>query len=114
MFKQLIKRDAKGKEKTYHTISQALTVKLLKKLEKEGYIKDLSYIKIKKSKLFLEKLLIGSKGRGKHKYQMYKISFNLTDKIIDDYVFQILTSSEEVKQNKEIEKNEELLLLVII
>lgn len=38
---------------------------------------------------------------------MYKISFNLTDKIIDDYVFQILTSSEEVKQNKEIEKNEE-------
>lgn len=39
MFKQLIKRDAKGKEKPYHTISQALTVKLLKSLKKKDILK---------------------------------------------------------------------------
>lgn len=91
MFEQLKRYNDKGKLMTYSTISQALTIKFLKKLMNDGYIENLSYQKTKKSNLFFEKLLIGNKSKTKNKYQMYKISFNLTNKkfnsnVLDNYI----------------------------
>ena len=103
MFKQLPKKDSKGREKLYYTISQSLTVKSLKKLEKEGYIKNLHYEETNESALFFEKLLIGNLKKKKKKNKMFHISFNLTDKKIDDDAYQMLTSSQ--KENKENKNN---------
>ena len=95
MFKQLKKFDKKGNIKTYHTLSQGLTVRLLKELQKAGFIENLTYEKVKKSKLFFEKILIGNSKKSKSKKNMYNISFNLTDKIIsDDTIEQFFQASE--------------------
>lgn len=88
MFKQLKRNDKKGNIITYHTLSQSMTVKLLKDLQKEGFIENLSYEKGKKSKLFLERLLIGNNKKSKNKYQMYNINFNITGIPIDNSVIE--------------------------
>ena len=80
---------------TYHTLSQGLTVRLLKELQKAGFIENLTYEKVKKSNLFFEKILIGNSKKSQNKKNMYNISFNLTDKIIsDDTIEQFFQASE--------------------
>lgn len=80
MFKQLPRINKNGEVIRYSTISHALTFKLLKGLETEGYITNLVREKYKSKKLLFEKLLIGNTGNINKKYQMYKIGFELTDK----------------------------------
>ena len=79
--------DKKGDPIKYTTTSHAITYKNLKKLEKDGYITNLSREERKKEKnFFLEKLMLGNfKGAfsGK-KSKAYDISFNKTDKVMDE------------------------------
>lgn len=93
MFKQLKRCDSKGNIINYNTLSQGLTVKLLKDLEKLGYIENLEYAKSRKSSLMLEKLLIGNNSKSKNKKNLYNITFNVTDKQISDDVLFSLNSS---------------------
>ena len=80
MFTQLKNKNNKGKEITYTTKSQPMTLFLLRNLQKNGYIKNLESKRAEKKRLIVEKLFMGNlKDIGK-KTQMYKISFNLTDK----------------------------------
>lgn len=80
MFEQLDYKDNKGKIKKYSTISHSLTYRLLANLAKDGYISNLEREPYKKKRLFFEKLLIGNNQDIKKKYQLYKISFSLTEK----------------------------------
>ena len=80
MFLQIDKCNKKGKVIKYSTVSQTLTLSLLRQLRREGYIENLEYEKVKESRLILEKILLGNlKGFWK-KYPMYKITFTLSDK----------------------------------
>lgn len=90
MFKQLKKYDRKGNLLIYTTVSQGLTVKLLKELNKLGYINNLSYEKVEKSDLFFEKLWIGNNKKSRNKKQIYKIKFALTDNQIDENIFNLI------------------------
>lgn len=82
MFLQLEKNDSHNNVTIYHTISHSITLNLLKQLEKDGYIKNLNYEKTKKSRLILERLFTFNLTNLK-KHQMYKISFELTEKKIN-------------------------------
>ncbi len=82
MFTEIKEKDKNGQKKKYNTRSQILTLSLLKRLQRHGYIENLEYEKDGESSLFVEKLLMGNfkdlfKGK---KYPMFQISFNLTDK----------------------------------
>ena len=99
MFKQLKRCDSKGNIINYNTLSQGLTVKLLKDLERLGYIENLEYIKSKKSNLFFEKLLIGNNSKSKNKKNMYNITFNVTDKKIDDELFLSINEQRQVTKD---------------
>ena len=98
MFLQLDRFSSKGEEMTYSTVSHSITLQLLKNLEKNGYIKDLKYKKVKTSRLFFEKLLIGNlKGFGK-KHPMYSISFNLTEKNRDkDEIIALMNPNQKIE-----------------
>ncbi|MBR4262635.1 MAG: hypothetical protein IKQ35_04665 [Bacilli bacterium] len=82
MFVELDEKDKDGVKKQYHTRSQILTLSLLKKLQKNGYIENLEYKESGKSRLISERILLGNfKDLFKNKkHKMYDISFNLTDK----------------------------------
>ena len=99
MFKQLKRSDSKGNIINYNTLSQGLTVKLLKDLKRLGYIENLEYIKSKKSNLFFEKLLIGNNSKSKNKKNMYNITFKVTDKKIDDEVFLSINEQRQVTKD---------------
>lgn len=75
MFTQL-----KDENITYRTRSHAMTLSYLRQLKKIGYIEELNYKPVKKSRLITEKLLIGNiKGIfTKGKSTIYDISFKLT------------------------------------
>ena len=82
MFVEMKAKDKNNKPKKYNTYSQALTLSLLKRLERNGYIENLEYKKSGVSRLIIEKIFFGNfkdlfKNR---KYPMYDITFNLTDK----------------------------------
>lgn len=79
MFLQLERNDNHNNVKTYYTISHSITLNLLKQLEKDGHIENLNYVKTKKSRLILERLLTFNLTNLK-KHQMYKISFELAEK----------------------------------
>lgn len=99
MFKQLKRCDSKGNIINYNTISQGLTVKLLKDLEKLGYIENLECTFCKKSNLFFEKLLIGNNSKSKNKKNMYNITFNVTDKQISDELFLSINEQRQVTKD---------------
>ena len=80
MFTQMDTRDKKGNLKLYRTKSQAKTLFLLKQLERNGYIQNLEYKPAGKMHLVVEKIEMGNPSGMNKKHQMYKISFNLTDK----------------------------------
>ena len=80
MFLQINKNNKNGEAIRYSTKSQSLVLFLLRRLQREGYIENLEYKNAGKSKLLLEKLLIGNVADIKKKTQMYDISFELTDK----------------------------------
>ena len=82
-FTQLKQFDSNDEPMTYNVFSQAMTLQLLRRMEREGYVCNLSYQKAKKSRLILPKLYMGRLPDFKKKYQMYNISFNLTDKARD-------------------------------
>lgn len=92
MFNQLEQFDNKGNLITYKTKSQPLTKKLLKKIEKDGYITNFKYIKAGRSSLFFEKILFGNiKGLFK-RYMKYKMSFNITGKKMDENYIKYIDS----------------------
>lgn len=101
MFKQLKRTDRKGNIINYHTVSQGLTVKLLKSLQKQGIIENLTYIKEKKSNLFFEKLLLGNGKKSKNKYNMYRINFNITEKPIESYMLDLCLNDNVIKEVKD-------------
>lgn len=80
LFKQLPRTDKKNNVIEYNTISHALTYRQLEKLESEGYIENLKKEEYKKKRLIFEKLLIGNKKNLTKKTQMYKISFEISEK----------------------------------
>lgn len=81
MFQQLPITNNKNEIIKYTTDSHILTYKLLKDLETNGYVKNLEKIPYnKKKRLLFEKILIGNKKEINKKYQMYKITFELTEK----------------------------------
>ena len=80
MFTQLKQKKENGKTIFYHTKSQPMTLYLLRTLRSNGYIENLKSHEAGKMKLFFEKIFLGSKPDMSKKYQMYRISFSLTDK----------------------------------
>ena len=98
LFKQLPRTDKNNNIIKYNTISHALTYRQLKKLENQGYIKNLKKEEYKKQRLIFEKLLIGNKKDLMKKTQMYKISFEISEK---DYQKEIIEQTipviEEIK-----------------
>ena len=119
MFMQLKKNKKNGKTMFYHTKSQSMTLYLLRTLSRNGYIENLRYHKAGKMKLFFEKIFLGSKPDMNKKYQMYRISFSLTDKErrkedilsllnntnkpkVTECIKQEVSTKEEVKEEKEL------------
>ncbi|MBR3117510.1 MAG: hypothetical protein IKF36_06565 [Bacilli bacterium] len=80
MFIELKEKDDEGNKIEYSTVSHALTYKLLKDLEKNGYIEDLNRTDAKESRLLFAKLTMGNSDVSSKKRKMYNISFKLTDK----------------------------------
>ena len=82
MFVEMKQKDENGKVRKYHAKTQALSLILLKKLEKSGYIENLKYKEKGKSRFILGKIFLGNfKELFKNKkYPVYYIDFNLTDK----------------------------------
>ena len=82
MFTEVKDKDKNGEPIKYNTKSQILTLSLLKKLQRNGYVENLEYKESGHSRLITEKLLLGNiKDIFKSKkHPMYDISFNLTDK----------------------------------
>lgn len=97
MFQQLPRTNKKNEIIKYTTNSHILTYKLLKDLEKNGYVKNLEKTPFnKKKRLLFEKILIGNKKEINKKYQMYRITFELTEK---------KQIKEELKNNSKENKN---------
>lgn len=104
MFMQIEKTNKNGKDILYHTKSQPMTLYLLRMLEKNGYINNLKYRKAGKMKLVFEKLFFGSKPNMGKEYQMYKMSFNLTDKERNKEELLSLINNKQVKTENNIKQ----------
>ena len=83
MFTELERKDLLGNRITYTTTSQSKTKYLLRKAEEVGYIENLKCEPSKCKRLVIEKIMFGNYKLIKKKEKMYKMSFNLTDKIRD-------------------------------
>lgn len=114
MFKQLKKRNSKGEIINYQTESHSQTYRYLETLEKNGYIENLHKEPLGKRSFLKESLLFGNTNISKNKKKYYLITFNLTDKQINeeyeksfygtnDYV----DTSRKSKNEREKDKNEE-------
>ena len=109
MFLEIKQKNNKGDNIIYNTKSQAMTLMLLRKLEKHGYIDNLIYEKSNKSRLIIEQLLIGNIKNifSNKKHQMYNISFTLTDKERNkEDLLNLLNKKEELKPEKKKEVEE--------
>lgn len=105
MFTQL-----KDEDITYKTKSHAMTLMYLKKLKENGYIENLKYKPIKKSRLVFEKLLIGNiKGLfTKGKSTIFDISFKITGKKKNkDDLLRIYDSNETKEKHQSAEEKRE-------
>lgn len=82
-FEQL-KKERDGKEIEYGFTSQAYTLRLIKTMQKLGYVDITFNEKSTKNKknLLLERLALGAKASNK-KRQLYDVAFTLTDKKFD-------------------------------
>ena len=79
-------RNVNGKEERikYSTNSQKMTKTALELMEKKGYISNLEIESSKKKRLFFEKIAMGNITGITKKEDMYNMSFNITDKKIDE------------------------------
>ena len=99
MFIELKEKDDEGNKIEYSTVSHALTYKLLKDLEKNGYIEDLNRTDAKESRLFFAKLTMGNSDVSSKKRKMYNMSFKLTDK--ERTIEDLMNLDKDKKEDKE-------------
>lgn len=94
LLQQLPKYDKNGEEYVYGTHSQPMTRFFLNRLAKSGYIKEFKTEKNGKSRLLVEKWLIGNDVNKKRKTDMFDISFKIGDiPITNEVIKDILNSN---------------------
>jgi len=95
--------DKNGEKIQYSTRSHAITYRNLMKLQRDGYIENLSRDKSGKSRLILESLMMGNfkKIISNKQADMYNITFNKTGKeLTEEYICSFLKTTPEELYNK--------------